>query len=67
MAMVTAPPAPETSKTAQVRSATRRKLAGEPTPREERAVEQSAGKATQKAAAKAPKGKKTARTKKASS
>ena len=56
MAMVTAPPAPDTAKTAQVRSATRRKLAGEPTPREET-----------KAAEKEPKSKRTTPTKKASS
>ena len=60
MAMVTAPPAPETSRTAQVRSATRRKLAGEPTSREEN---QAAEKNTEKK----PKKKRTATSKKASS
>ena len=68
MAMVTAPPAPETSRTAQVRSATRRKLAGEPTPREEKAAGKGAGKGgAGKGADKTTKSKKTAPTRKASS
>ena len=67
-AAVTAPPAPETSRTAQVRSATRRKLAGEPTPREEKAAGKRAGKGgAGKGADKTTKSKKTAPTRKASS
>lgn len=68
MAMVTAPPAPDTSRTAQVRSATRRKLAGEPTPREKKATTQKATeKATETATEKKRKSKRSAPTKKASS
>ena len=71
MAMVTAPPAPDTAETAQVRSATRRKLAGEPTPREEKAAEQGADQAADQAAdqtaPKPPKSRKTPPTRKASS
>jgi hypothetical protein len=62
--MVTAPPAPDTARTAQVRSATRRKLAGEPTPREEKKTTEEAA---EKATANKPKSKRTAPAKKASS